>query len=67
MNYRFRIGDKGELVIQVEEDSTTYSPETGRKIPPTWRDATIADVPAGNPFAENKTGFVGSNFWISAG
>lgn len=62
--YRFRTGNNGELVLQVEEDSATYDSATGRKLPPTWRDATVADVPTGNPFSGKP---VGSGFTFGGG
>lgn len=50
--YQFRTGSNGELILQVQDDSVAYDPTTGRQLPRKFRDATIADVPVGNPFTE---------------
>jgi hypothetical protein len=46
--YRFRTGEKGELVLQVQTASDRDYYRDNRST--TWRDATVADIPVNDPF-----------------
>lgn len=51
MSYRFRVGEKGELVLQVREYATGGGYYGLRDGEPKWRDATVSDIPVTDPFA----------------
>jgi len=68
MSYRFRTGDKGELVLQIAFRPDGYDPATGSQRPVDFRDATIADIPVGDPFKDavsNGVPISSGKFWIS--
>jgi hypothetical protein len=48
--YRFRAGEKGELVLQILQHEP-YDPFVQRHRQAEWRDATLADVPVFDPFS----------------
>lgn len=47
-NYRFRVNEAGNLVLQVDyqKPANPYNFDSGRD----WRDATVEDIPVTNPF-----------------
>lgn len=49
MNYRFRVNDSGQLVLQVQEQSPDYDFYGGRR-ESVWRDAKVEDIPVSDPF-----------------
>lgn len=48
--YRFRTGEKGELVLQVLQIDR-HDPFIAYQRQAEWRDATIADIPVFDPFS----------------
>lgn len=55
-SYRFRVGEKGELVLQVMTAASEpdYYRQWGEKFKETWRDATVADIPVSDPFSSSQ-------------
>jgi hypothetical protein len=50
--HRFRTGSEGELVLQVYVQPVRDSYSYGHERSGTWRDATVADIPVADPFAQ---------------
>lgn len=51
MNYRFRTGELGELILQVEGPS---EPQGCGRFVASWRDAKVEDLPIWDWIGENK-------------